>query len=60
MQELMTIDEVSEATRLPVNTLYHYRATGQGPNSAKLGRRVVYRRSEVEAWIANAYEAFNA
>jgi predicted DNA-binding transcriptional regulator AlpA len=56
----MTIEEVSEATRLPVNTLYHYRATGQGPNSAKLGRRVVYRRSEVEAWIANAFEAFNA
>jgi len=54
MQELMTIEEVSEATRLPVNTLYHYRATGEGPKSAKLGRRVVYRRAEVDSWIESA------
>ncbi len=57
MHELMTIEEVAEATRLPVNTLYHYRATGQGPQSAKLGRRVVYRRSDVDAWITEAFEA---
>lgn len=56
MQELLTIEEVSEVTRLPINTLYHYRATGQGPKSAKLGRRVVYRRSDLEAWIAKAFQ----
>jgi len=54
--ELLTIEEVSEATRLPVSTLYHYRATGQGPQSAKLGRRVMYRRVDVETWIANAFK----
>lgn len=57
MQELLTIEEVSELTRIPVNTLYHYRATGQGPKSARLGRRVVYRHSDVEDWIAKAFEA---
>ena len=55
MTELLTIEEVSEATRLPINTLYHYRATGQGPKSAKLGRRVMYRRDDVETWITNAF-----
>lgn len=59
MQELLTIEEVAEATRLPINTLYHYRATGQGPRSAKLGRRVLYRRADVEAWVASAFEEIN-
>jgi predicted DNA-binding transcriptional regulator AlpA len=54
--ELLTIEEVSEATRLPINTLYHYRATGQGPKSAKLGRRVMYRRVDVETWITQAFD----
>ncbi len=57
MVELLTIDEVAEVTRLPINTLYHYRATGQGPKSAKIGRRVMYRRADVDAWISEAFEA---
>jgi predicted DNA-binding transcriptional regulator AlpA len=28
-----------------------------GPKSGKLGRRVVYRRADVEAWIAAAFDA---
>lgn len=55
MTELLTIEEVAGATRLPINTLYHYRATGQGPKSAKIGRRVMYRRVDVETWIADAF-----
>jgi predicted DNA-binding transcriptional regulator AlpA len=44
-------------TRIPIATLRYYRATGQGgPKSARLGRRVVYRRSDVEAWIDKAFE----
>lgn len=55
--ELMTIEEVAKMTRLPVATLRWYRATGSGgPKSAKLGRRVMYRRAEVESWIAAAFE----
>ncbi len=55
MDDLLTIDEVSDITRVPVSTLYWYRATGEGPKSAKLGRRVVYRRSDVCAWVAEAF-----
>ena len=54
--DLMTIDEVAELTRKPVATLRWYRATGQGPKSGKLGRRVFYRREDVEAWIRSAFE----
>ena len=57
MDELLTIDEVAKITRLPIATLRWYRATGKGgPKSARLGRRVLYRRSDVEQWIASAFE----
>nr|WP_245839367.1 helix-turn-helix domain-containing protein [Mycobacterium aquaticum] len=52
----MFIDEVSVLTRKPVATLRWWRATGQGPRSSSLGRRVVYRREDVEAWIESQLE----
>ncbi len=49
---------VSERTGIPVNTLRFYRAQGTGgPPSFKLGRRVVYDESDVEAWIDEARKA---
>lgn len=49
--KLMTVPEVAEMTRLPEATIRWFRHAGKGPRSAKLGRRVVYRESEVVAWI---------
>jgi predicted DNA-binding transcriptional regulator AlpA len=49
--EFMLIEEVSELTRQPVATLRWMRHQGKGPPAVKLGRRLVYRRSEVEKWI---------
>ncbi|OBB10722.1 hypothetical protein A5731_22660 [Mycolicibacterium conceptionense] len=58
MSDVMDIEEASALTGTPVATLRWYRATGKGgPRSGKLGRRVVYRRSDVEAWIESAFEA---
>lgn len=48
---LLTIEEVSDWTRLPVATLRFKRSRGEGPPSLKLGRRVLYRYEAVEAWI---------
>ncbi len=57
--EYMTETEVSEASRIPVNTLRWYRSTGKGgPKHFKLGgRRVLYAKSDVEAWIDAARNA---
>ncbi len=53
--EYMNENEVSEDSRIPVNTLRWYRSTGKGgPKHFKLGRRVLYAKSDVEAWIAEA------
>ena len=50
--DLLTIAEVAERTRLPVNTLRAYRARGLGPTCARVGgRRLMYRSADVDAWI---------
>lgn len=48
---LLFIEEVAEITRIPVNTLRYRRSLGQPPYGFKLGKRIVYWRSEVYAWI---------
>jgi predicted DNA-binding transcriptional regulator AlpA len=49
----LTTKEVAALYGLPEGTLRYYRQTGTGPASFKLGgRRVVYRRSEVDRWVA--------
>jgi predicted DNA-binding transcriptional regulator AlpA len=44
--------EVSDYTRVPVETLRYWRQTGKGPQSFRMSaRRVVYARADVERWI---------
>jgi predicted DNA-binding transcriptional regulator AlpA len=54
--EILFTEEVAALTRKSVATIRWLKATGQGPRCGKLGRRVIYRRADVEAWIAQAYE----
>ncbi|WP_082940186.1 helix-turn-helix transcriptional regulator [Mycolicibacterium peregrinum] len=56
MSDLLSIEEAAELARKPVATMRWLRATGKGPRSGKLGRRVVYRREDIEEWIASAFE----
>ncbi|WNM25648.1 helix-turn-helix transcriptional regulator [Demequina capsici] len=58
-QRFMTIDEVSDLTRIPVNTLRWWRHIndGRGPKSFRLGGRVLYTVDEVEAWIDSSMGA---
>lgn len=49
---LLLIPEVVTMTRLSDNTLRYLRHDGRGPRSFLVGRRVVYRRSEVLRWLA--------
>ncbi len=49
---------VSQITGLSVSTLAKMRLSGDGPPYAKLGRRVVYRPEDIDAWIAqNRYRS---
>ena len=49
--ELLTIAEAALLLRAPVATLRYWRHLGTGPHSFRLGRRVLYRRDDLHAWI---------
>jgi hypothetical protein len=49
--DLLLMAEVSEITRIPVDSLRYQRARGEGPPSFRLGRKIVYRRGELTEWI---------
>lgn len=50
----MTTKQVSEEFPfLPENTLRYWRHAGRGPASFSLGgKKILYRRSEIERWLA--------
>ncbi len=49
--ELLTLTEAAELLRAPVATLRYWRHLGTGPRGFRLGRRVLYRRGDLLAWI---------
>ncbi|WP_418063934.1 helix-turn-helix transcriptional regulator [Pimelobacter simplex] len=48
---LLRIEEVSERIGVPVDTLRYWRKTGAGPKAVRLGRRLAYRATDVDAWV---------
>ncbi|MDP6481815.1 MAG: helix-turn-helix domain-containing protein [Acidimicrobiales bacterium] len=51
MNQLMTIQDLSEYLRVPVATIYYWRHRGEGPPALKVQRALRYRREDVDAWI---------
>lgn len=49
--DLLTVPEVASWLRTPEATLRYWRHAGIGPRSLRIGRRVMYRRSDVADWI---------
>lgn len=54
-KRVLTLEEVSDRTRIPMTTLRFYRFEGRGPRLWKLGGRLVAYDSDVEAWIEEQY-----
>lgn len=55
VSEYMTVKEFSQLTRTPESTCLWWRHVGRGPRSFKVGRRVLYLRSDVEEWLQEQY-----
>lgn len=49
--QLLTLAEAAAQLRTPVATLRYWRHLGTGPDSFRLGRRVMYRQQDVERWV---------
>lgn len=56
MSEMLSIEQLAEKLQAPVNTVRYWRTIGYGPKSARIGRRVLYRSLDVEAWINAQFE----
>ena len=54
--DLLTITEAADLLRASVATLRYWRHLGTGPASFRLGRRVLYRRDDLHAWIAACHD----
>ncbi len=53
-ERLLTTDEVAAHFRTVPGTVRYWRHVGKGPRSFKVGRRVLYRESDVKAWAEAA------
>lgn len=51
-QRFMSVDDVTKELPIAKATLAKWRWNGSGPAFCKLGNRVVYKRADLEAWIA--------
>ena len=50
-EEYLTIGQAANYMQRPVDTLYKWRSQGYGPRAAKVGRSLLYRRSEIDRWV---------
>jgi hypothetical protein len=50
--DLLTLTEAAAFLRTPIATLRYWRHLGTGPDGFRLGRRVLYRREDLERWVA--------
>jgi predicted DNA-binding transcriptional regulator AlpA len=57
MDEIWLLEETSQHTHVPKATLRYWRQIGEGPKSFRIGGRVAYKRSDIEAWIEKQYAA---
>ncbi len=51
--ELLTLEEAAAVLRTAVSTLRYWRHLDVGPDGFRLGRRVVYRRQDVDRWVTD-------
>ena len=53
--DFSTTAEVADLTRRPPSTVAYWRHRGEGPRYAKVGKRVLYRREDVVAWLESQF-----
>jgi excisionase family DNA binding protein len=49
--EYLVSEETATLLRTPLATLYRWRHEGTGPPARRVGKRLLYRRDEVIAWV---------
>ena len=55
--ELLTVEEAADKLGVSVQRMYNLRVDGRGPLAYRRGRRLVYRRSDLDTFLAREREA---
>ncbi len=50
-EPLLDLEWLSEFIDIPPRTIYNWRLRGEGPPAYGVGRRLRFRRSEVDGWL---------
>ena len=58
--DLMNTQESAEFLHVPLATLRHWIATNQAPPSAKIGRRRMFLKSQLEEFVQSKFDAVSA
>lgn len=54
-EEYLRIEDVVLELKRPVDTVRYWRKTGRGPRFVRIGRRLVCRRSDLDAWLEQQF-----
>jgi hypothetical protein len=57
MSNLLTLEQFATMVNAPISTVRYWRQNGYGPKFARIGRRVMVRRSDAEAWVQAQFDA---
>lgn len=55
--DFLTTEEVAAVTRTSIDTVRYWRTKGIGPQGARVGKRILYRREDVDTWLRDRFEA---
>lgn len=55
--DLLTTEETAEFLHIPLSSLRHWIATDQAPPSARLGKRRMFRRADLEKFVNAKFDA---
>lgn len=54
---LLTTKDMEAEYGIPIATQYQMRLRGEMPPAVKFGRKLYYRREDIEKWVASKLEA---
>jgi DNA-binding transcriptional MerR regulator len=57
MTEIIGTEQLAEKLNASVHSVRYWRTIGFGPRSTRIGRHVVYRRADVDAWIRAEFDS---
>ncbi len=53
MTAMLNTKEAAQYLRLSTKTLEAWRLKGRGPNFVRMGSRIAYRQTDLEAWVTS-------